>query len=269
MTTDIFGQRRLEPLHSPAPQAHEAENSPETNTLQDDAASTTDMQVDALPKPEDYTISVEHVREHFRSKGLTKSKDTIQRWCRAGDLDCQKRGVLGRYFTTETSLLKLEQKLLPDMIAENAGAAVVQPDAAEPDAERSDMQAHAPEFEPARSDMQEDEVADAVARTDVTKIAKPAPLHANEELAALRAENVGLKEQLKAEREVSAFFREEITSARGQRGDVVKIAEQMLGTLETIAIGGRLERPKQKGSAANSSNDAIRYAPQSGGADGV
>ncbi len=82
----------------------------------------------------DYTISVEQVREHFRSKGLTKSKDTVQRWCRTGDLDCRKLGLLSRYFTTETSLLMLERKLLPDLIAENAGqvrsgAANVQPQA--------------------------------------------------------------------------------------------------------------------------------------------
>ncbi len=269
MSTDIFGQRRLEPLHSPVPQVHEPETSQETNALQPDAAVTSDVHVDAPPKVEDYTISVEQVREHFRSKGLTKSKDTIQRWCRAGDLDCQKRGVLGRYFTTETSLLKLEQKLLPDMIAENAGAAVVQPDAAAPGLQHSEMQVYAAEVEPARSDMQADEVVHAAANSDMAEAPRPAPLHAGEELATLRAENAGLKEQLKAEREVSAFFREEITSARGQRGDVVKIAEQMLGTLETIAIGGRLDRPKQQGSGANQSGDFVRYAPQGAEGDSV
>ena len=44
----------------------------------------------------------------------------------------------------------------------------------------------------------------------------------------------------------------------------MKIAEQMLGTLETIAIGGRLERPKQQGSdARNSDEAAVSGATQS------
>ncbi|MEL7048469.1 MAG: hypothetical protein AAFO75_05825, partial [Pseudomonadota bacterium] len=58
------------------------------------------------PTAEDYTISVEQVREHFKSKGLSKSKDTVQRWGRSGELDCQKRGVLSRYFTTEVSVVR-------------------------------------------------------------------------------------------------------------------------------------------------------------------
>ena len=69
-------------------------------------------------------------------------------------------------------------------------------------------------------------------------------LQAGEELAALCAEYAGLKEQLVQTKENEQFLREQIVSARGQRGDLVKIAEQMLGTLETMAVGGRLERPK-------------------------
>ena len=64
---------------------------------------------------------MEQVRQHFRSKGVSKSKDTFQRWCRTGELFCQKRGVLNRYFTPEASLNVLDPKLQPDWIAETSG----------------------------------------------------------------------------------------------------------------------------------------------------
>lgn len=162
MTTDYFAPRRLEPLHTPEAKVHAVEDVAKNNDMQHDEAASNAIPEHAGASPEDFTISVDQVREHFRSKGLTKSKDTVQRWCRTGDLDCQKRGVLGRYFTTETSLLKLEQKLLPDMIAENAGhqSAMnigMQQDAAASEAPYTDVPVHASTDQPARSDMQLDE----------------------------------------------------------------------------------------------------------------
>lgn len=161
MTTDIFGQRRIEPPHTLATHRHAGETNPENNALQLDAGASDDIQQHAATKPEDYTISVDQVREHFSSKGVKKSKDTIQRWCRAGDLDCQKRGVLGRYFTTEASLLKLEEKILPDMIAESSGAAILQPDAAASGRIRDNVKVHAAVDEAPRSGMQVNEAGNA------------------------------------------------------------------------------------------------------------
>lgn len=118
MNDHLIGVERRTPLHEAAMQDDAAEITLTSNDMQQVAADDVDLQ-DAAPTPtENYTISVLQVREHLKSKGLTKSKDTVQRWCREGDLDCQKLGVLGRYFTTETSLLTLEKKLLPDMIAD-------------------------------------------------------------------------------------------------------------------------------------------------------
>jgi hypothetical protein len=71
-----------------------------------------------------------------------------------------------------------------------------------------------------------------------------------------------LKEPLPEAKDNATFLREEIISARGQRGDVVKIAEQMHGTLETIAIGGRLDRPSRQGSETTQTADPIRYGAQ-------
>lgn len=259
MKSEFTAPRRLQPLHASVLETDEFEEAFTSNALQQHAAES-EMVLHAASKPEDYTISVEHVRDHFRSKGLTKSKDTVQRWCRTGDLDCQKLGLLSRYFTTETSLFALERKLLPDMIAENSGAAVVQPDAVANEAASIDMPLNAPAETPTHRDIQVDEASDAPARSDVA-VNEPAPLQSIEELAKLRAENGGLREQLAEARENAKFLRDEIISARGQRGDVVKIAEQMLGTLETIAVGGRLERPQRQGSPPDQTVDPVSYTP--------
>lgn len=262
MTLDFMGPRRLEPLHGGATQVDAAPITKQNNTLQQDEDALGEVQAHAGASSEDYTISVEQVRDHFRAKGLTKSKDTVQRWCRTGDLDCQKLGLLGRYFTTETSLLKLERKLLPDMIAENAGAAVLPLIAAADEVTSPEMPLHAPVDEPASNNMQVDEDDVAAARSDAPVQTVPASLHASEELASLRAEVAGLKDQLLEAKDTAKFLREEIVSSRGQRGDVVKIAEQMLGTLETIAVGGRLERPRREGSEPAQTNAPVRYDAQ-------
>lgn len=241
MNDHHIGSRRREPLHAAV------EDTVKNNEIQLYAAEGSDVQQHALPSPEDFTISVEQVREHFRAKGLSKSKDTVQRWCRTGELTCRKRGVLNRYFTTEASLLELERKLLPDMIAEGAGnkpaETLVQPDAAATSEVHSSTPRREGEDAPARKETQEHTTVGVKARA-----AAPAT-DALEETAArdvarLQAENEGLREQLKNRDGQIEFLQEEIRSSREQRGAVVQISNRMLETLETIAIGGRLERPQ-------------------------
>ena len=159
LTDEIFQPRRALQLHEPKRIHHAEEKTANNKDLQQNAAPPREVQTGPVTSPDEFTISVEHVREHLRKKGLTKSKDTVQRWCRTGALSCQKRGVFGRYFTTEASLLKLEQKLLPDMIAENVGSKLpepsVQPDAAASVEIRSGMQLHEDVDAPARSETRE------------------------------------------------------------------------------------------------------------------
>lgn len=139
-----MGRHRGMPLDTPAPQDNAAQNTPNNNDIQQGTAAQSNLQEPTPAQIEDHTISVEQVREHFKSKGLRKSKDTVQRWCRTGELDCQKRGVLGRYFTTETSLFALEQKLLPDMIAESEGGLSAASSSTQPHAtaQRTDVPQH-------------------------------------------------------------------------------------------------------------------------------
>lgn len=217
--------------------------------MQPVAADAETVQAHALPSAKDFTISVEQVREHFRSKGLSKSKDTVQRWCRTGQLTCRKRGVLNRYFTTEASLLELEHKLLPDMIAEGVGtkpsATSVQLDAPAIPRSISGVPLHEDVDAPARNEMQEYEGAEMKARAGASAADAP-QLDTAPDTSRLQAENEGLRAQLKNRDGQIEFLQEEIRSAREQRGAVVQISNRMLETLETIAIGGRLERPRPK-----------------------
>ena len=253
MNNDHVPLRRSVPLHTAVQQPQTDTAAPENIAMQPQAAASNPMQQEPLPHSKDFTISVEQVREHFRVRGLSKSKDTVQRCCRTGELTCRKSGVLGRYFTTETSLLKLEQKLLPDMIAENAGAASrarnsLQRDAAALAGERSSVNLHAPADEAARSGTQLDEVPNVQVHAAVSAAQETNNL--NHDNSRLAAEVEGLREQLKTRDQHIDFLQEEIRSSRDQRNSVVQISNRMLETLETMAIGGRLERPSNNRNAA-------------------
>ena len=78
------------------------------------------------------------------------------------------------------------------------------------------------------------------------------------------AENAGLRDQLKSKDSEIEFLREEVRTARDQRGAVVQISNRMLETLETIAIGGRLARPK-----GDAGDQPVRYPTQQSGSDAV
>ena len=68
---------------------------------------------------DDYELSVEEVRTRLFESGISKSKDTIQRYCREGTLNCLKLGMLRRYFATEDSVDALIETLLQDVNVQN------------------------------------------------------------------------------------------------------------------------------------------------------
>ncbi len=101
-----------------------AENTAQPNPLQLGAGATSLVRDEplgddiepVLPHSElsDFSLSVEEVLVRLREVGVEKSKDTIQRYCREGDLHCLKLGMFRRYFATEASLKKLIEKFQPD-----------------------------------------------------------------------------------------------------------------------------------------------------------
>ena len=88
-------------------------------------------------------------------------------------------------------------------------------------------------------------------------------------LASLLIENARLTSELEGKRELEAemrdeklFLREELKEARAGRKDVAAIAERMLETLESIAIGGKLmsgSHPSQRNHQASQSNPRAQY----------
>lgn len=80
----------------------------------DAAASRDDTPIDA------YVLSVEEIRSRLLEVGLPKSKDTVQRYCREGTLNCLKLGMLRRYFATEDSVNALVENLQQDADAYNS-----------------------------------------------------------------------------------------------------------------------------------------------------
>ena len=233
------------PLHEAVQHDAAASNTSQNNDLQEGAAAYSGMQVHEPDRAEDFTISVEQVREHFRSKGLHKSKDTIQRWCRSGDLTCQKRGVLNRYFTTETSLKNLEAKLLPDMVAEGAGEEKqfpldeVQPHTAVDEAVSNSMQVHAGRNAAARSGMQQElQVHAGASDPEATQETSATPVKSPSH------EEIRLREQLKSKDSEIEFLREEIRATRAERGNVGAISNRMMEAMETMVVGGKVDRLK-------------------------
>jgi hypothetical protein len=75
-----------------------------------------DEKVTPLPHPrrQDFTLSVEEILIRLHEVGIEKSKDSVQRYCREGALECQKLGLFKRYFATEKSLGALIEKMQPD-----------------------------------------------------------------------------------------------------------------------------------------------------------
>ncbi len=122
-------------IGTPRPQpTFGAQNTAEKSAVQPDAG---EVQVHAgAPVDEsEYTVSVDEIRARLFELGIEKSKDTIQRYCREGELDAIKLGMFRRYFATPTSVDRLVEKLEGD-----AGAG----DGTQVHAgERTSMQVHA------------------------------------------------------------------------------------------------------------------------------
>jgi len=178
---------------------------------------------------DDYTLSVDDARTRLIAQGIEKSPDTIQRYCRNGDLECAKLGILRRYFITEKSFEALVKKLQVDAPAPDS-TQLHETD--EPDA----VQVHEGAA-PKNSNHD---------RTPHTAAPEGTQVHAGEApevpAAVLSAKLEAAEIQIDELQKTNAFLMEEVRDARNTRRDVTTIAERMLGTLETMVVGGRLTR---------------------------
>lgn len=159
-----FGRRRSvfaqTPNYSPAAPAQEdapavqddagVKNTAQPEALQQGAAvlqaPAAAAQVDApatpppvSEAPHQYVVSVDEIRLRLDEIGIAKSKDSIQRYCREGRLDCERFGLMRRYFATEASVTSLIETLQKDAPASDS----VQLHEAAEDDTSTGMQLHA------------------------------------------------------------------------------------------------------------------------------
>lgn len=68
---------------------------------------------------DDFVVSVSEIQIRLLEAGISKSKDSIQRYCREGFLSCRKLGMMRKYYATEDSVSALVFNLQQDAGAEN------------------------------------------------------------------------------------------------------------------------------------------------------
>jgi len=221
------------------------------------AKSSVQVDTPAYHSPADtvseYSVSVDEVLIRLHEIGIDKSKDTIQRYCREGDLDCEKLGMLRRYFATENSVIKLMEKLQPDaealsvkQVHEAAPVQAPKREQVHAGASIRDNEENQNPHQPAHSDT----LADEVENTKPAKL--DAPATSGEQVTAYQVQIATLTATTEAQDSLISVLKdtnkqlwEEVVDSRGNRKDVTKISERMLLTLEAMALGGRLEPPKQ------------------------
>lgn len=248
----------------PSPvQGYAAAHSREDDGVQADAP----VPISPVEEGSEYTVSVEEVLTRLHNLGIDKSKDTIQRYCREGDLACEKLGMLRRYFATESSVEKLIEKLQPDADAfTNTQVHEAAPERIEQDAQlhatapiRDNAENNNP-HQPASSDTQVNEAVEEHIKQPHVGASTSAPVIADQvQIAALSAEVKAQKTLISTLEKTNDQLWEEVVDSRGNRKDVTKISERMLLTLEAMALGGRLERPKPSPKTGQQGSEAPRH----------
>lgn len=215
-----------------------------------------------------YTLSVHDVRSRLHDAHISKSKDTVQRYCREGDLDCRKLTIFKQYFVTEASVEKLISTMqqsagasTPVQLHEAAGAGVKDDMHLHAGASERDSKENSEQHAAAKNSVQPDAGADATASQNL-------PLHEaadaaapNDNQAVLQAKLDAANERIEDLKEQNAFLQEEVRESRGNRRDVTAIAQKMLGTLENMALGGRLSDPTRPEPTSAPVREAVSPQP--------
>lgn len=197
----------------------------------------------------DFTVSVEQARETLAVAGFKRSKDTVQRYCRDGTLEARKLGMFSRFFITQNSLdVFLEKMQLDAGVSAFTDSDVKLHEDAEDTAseETQDLDANA-------SDEMQAQTGASSGNADPHTGARrrtpdDAQLHGSAGVGdeVLRAKLDAARDMIDRLAEENEFLRDEVRQSRHQRGDVVDISKQMLNTLETMAVGRKLEAPSSQ-----------------------
>ena len=214
----------------PAPETLPPPNQSADTTAIGDAGGAT---MTALADDLQYTLTVGQVLERFgAARRKVPSERSVQRYCIDGQLAAQKiRTTYGsEWLINETSLEKLIE-------AQPEVSAVAS------DAASSDVAPTASPFIEKPQNTAPDTTATGAASDAVVKT-MAAPEGERRTIADVLIENARLVAQVEGKdaiieelKEDRSFLREEIRHGRTTRDDVKNIAERMLDTLKTMAIG--------------------------------
>lgn len=203
-----------------------AENTAELSGLQDAAAPVQEPAA-SLSLAKRYEVSVDEIRARLIGVDISKSKDTIQRYCREGRLDCQKIGVFRRYYATEESVKKLIAWLQIDADADGG------------------KQVH----EDASTDMRDEMQPHASAPSDITnEIQEPhAGASSRPQMDADASTVVQmLKQQIADKDEDITFLREELRERRSAVNALEKLVDAFGKNAETARLTAANEERRMK-----------------------
>lgn len=270
--TNPFGRVRTAPVSSNEPSESEVERT--FPNKDEPGANPSEPSASISHALNDVWLTVDEAVARCEGRGLSRTAKTIRKWAERsfnlpeGEVVSDREDTLwGRY------RWKIEQKSLDRKITEELSreAALtnkpVQTGANITDDMQSEITQKTPTnpSEPVQTgainttqdDLGEQPSNKSERATDVRTRAHVLPVSGinSDELARLRAENEGLRNQQERDQDEIKFLREEVTFNRTLKTDFAQNSKQLLETLETLAIGGRLERPTRH--AAH----PVRYRP--------
>jgi hypothetical protein len=199
-----------------------------------------DATLTALADDLEYTLTVGQALELMIAAGRkAPSERSLQRYCIEGRLAAKKiRTIFGaEWLINETSLAQLIE--IEPIVTGDAG-----------DANSSDAATLATPTPPIVNSHEPDTSGNGDAG-DASHLSMATPIGEKRTIAEVLIENARLLAQVEGRdaiihelKEDRSFLREEVREGRQTRDDVKSIAEQMLDTLKTMAIG-RLAMPTQ------------------------
>ncbi|WP_299854681.1 hypothetical protein [uncultured Roseobacter sp.] len=255
-----FGQVRTVPVQSSEPPVAEIER--EAQNTDGLGASLSEPVTPISHSLDDIWLTVDEAVTRCEAQGLFRTAKTIRKWAERsfnvpeGEVVSSREDTMwGRY------RWKIEQKSLDRKIAEELSREAALP--IKPVQTGSDVSADLPSeiTEKPQTNTSEPVQTSAIKATrddlakqssnkhepgaDVRTGAHVLPVSSanSDELARLRAENEGLRSQQERDQDEIKFLREEVTFNRSLKTDFAQNSKQLLETLETLAVGGRLEKP--------------------------
>ncbi len=191
-------------------------------------AGTLSKPASTLPILKVYSLSVEDIRMQLHNTGISKSKDSIQRYCREGSLDCKKIGMLKRFYATKQSVTNLIEKLKTDAPAPSNTR--VHAGANEIELEEVQVHAGAPvKVIPETKDQHQ-------TASNGTQVHEGADSTGDKKIIGLLEKQIGDKDK------IILFMQEELTSRRG----AVTALEKIIGAFDNNSKASLLNAQNEK-----------------------